>query len=90
MSNAGILGVAPNEIRLWVQATLDYPDTVVLFPAGWNDQAPALHQSDRELLESLQHPTALAANGCPGVIAGVCCHHGVREVRLPQSTRGTG
>ena len=44
MSNAGILGVAPNEIRLWVQATLDYPDTVVLFPAGWNDRAPALRQ----------------------------------------------
>jgi len=65
MSNAGMLGVAPNEIRLWVQATLD-------------------------LLESLQHPTALAANGCPGVIAGVCCHQGVREIRLPQFTRGNG
>jgi hypothetical protein len=72
-----------------VQATLDYPDTVVLFPAGWNDQAPALHQSDRELLESLQHHTALAANGCPGVIAGVCCQ-GVREIRLPQFTKGNG
>jgi hypothetical protein len=69
MSNAGILGVAPNEIRLWVQATLD---------------------SDRELLESLQHHTALAANGCPAVIAGVCCHQGVREIRLPQFTRGNG
>ena len=90
MSNAGILGVAPNEIRLWVQATLDYPDTVVLFPAGWNDRAPAIRQSDRELLESLRHPTALAANGCPAVIAGVCCHQGVREIRLPQFTRGNG
>ena len=38
------LDVAPNEIRLWVQATLDYPDTVVLFLAGWNDRAPALRQ----------------------------------------------
>jgi hypothetical protein len=65
MSNAGILGVAPNGIALWVQATLDYPDTVALFPAGWNDQAPAVCHLDRELLESLQHPTALAANRCP-------------------------
>ena len=45
---------------------------------------------DRELLESLQHPTALAANGCPGVIAAVCCHQGVREIRLPQFTKGNG
>jgi hypothetical protein len=59
-------------------------------PVGWNDRAPALRQSDRELLESLQHPTALAANGCPAVIAGVCCHQDVREIRLPQFTRGNG
>ena len=37
-----------------------------------------------------EHPTALAANGCPAVIAGVCCHQGVREIRLPQFTRGNG
>ena len=77
----------PNEIRPWVRATLDYPDTIVLFPAGWNDR-DLLRQSDRELLES--HPTALAANGCPAVMAGVCCHQGVREIRLPQFTRGNG
>ena len=89
MSNAGILGVAQNEITLWVQATLDCSHTVVLFPAGWNDRAAALRQSDRELLESLQHPTALA-NGCPAVIAAVCWHQGVREIGLPQFTRGNG
>ena len=33
------------------------PDAVVLYPAAWNDQAPALRKPDRELLAELNAPS---------------------------------
>jgi lysophospholipase L1-like esterase len=57
----GVPGYSTEQLAPLLDETLDelHPDVVVIYPAAWNDQAPAVHQTDHELLESLQHATVL-------------------------------
>ena len=51
VANLGVPGYSTVQIRSLVEETLEHfqPDEVVLYPAAWNDQAPALGPSDVEL-----------------------------------------
>ncbi len=57
----GVPGYSTVQLQLLLQEALDtlHPDAVVLYPAAWNDQAPALRRPDRELLAELSDPTPL-------------------------------
>jgi lysophospholipase L1-like esterase len=55
----GVPGYSTVQIDLLLEETLERwsPDAVVLYPAAWNDQAPALRKPDRELLAELNDPS---------------------------------
>jgi lysophospholipase L1-like esterase len=55
----GVPGYSTVQIGLLLEETLERwsPDAVVLYPAAWNDQAPALRKPDRELLAELNDPS---------------------------------
>jgi len=57
----GVPGYSTVQIGLLLEEALDtlHPDAVVLYPAAWNDQAPALRRPDRELLAELDDPSPL-------------------------------
>jgi len=58
----GVPGYSTVQIDLLLEETLDElsPDAVVLYPAAWNDQAPALAKPDAELLAELSAPSPIA------------------------------
>ncbi|MHC5210801.1 MAG: SGNH/GDSL hydrolase family protein [Planctomycetota bacterium] len=57
----GVPGYSTVQLDLLLESTLsDWPlDVVVLYPAAWNDQAPALQRPDEELLASFARPDLL-------------------------------
>jgi len=57
----GVPGYSTVQLGLLLDEALAtlHPDAVVLWPAAWNDQAPALSAPDAELLGALAHPTPL-------------------------------
>jgi lysophospholipase L1-like esterase len=57
----GVPGYSTVQIDLLLREVLDTlsPQAVVLYPAAWNDQAPALVRPDAELLAALREPGPL-------------------------------
>jgi lysophospholipase L1-like esterase len=57
----GVPGYSTAQLGLLLQETLETlrPDAVVLYPAAWNDQAPALRRPDKDLLREFTDPTPL-------------------------------
>jgi lysophospholipase L1-like esterase len=57
----GVPGYSTVQIDLLLEEALEdlSLDAVVLYPAAWNDQAPALRKPDRELLAELTDPTLM-------------------------------
>jgi lysophospholipase L1-like esterase len=57
----GVPGYSTVQLDLLLEETLaDWPlDVVLLYPAAWNDQAPALQRPDAELLASFAQPGPL-------------------------------
>ena len=54
----GVPGYSTLQMALLLDEALALrPDAIVLYPAAWNDQAPALRGPDSALLASLAHPS---------------------------------
>lgn len=58
----GVPGYSTVQIDLLLEDALEQlaPDAIVIYPAAWNEQAPALSKPDRELLDELSNPSALS------------------------------
>ncbi|MEM7308780.1 MAG: GDSL-type esterase/lipase family protein [Planctomycetota bacterium] len=72
VANLGVPGYTTVQIRALLDEVLaeHAPDEVVLYPAAWNDQAPALGHDDVELRERAENPGLLRRSALIALLRG--------------------
>lgn len=77
----GVPGYSTEQLDLLLIEALEQwrPDVVVLFPAAWNDQAPAMEVDDATLLRRYAQPGPIDALAARSRLAELLAHFGRRE-----------